>query len=95
VTTTTLVGLLAQTEVAPPVIRTHWHPETFVESLISTLAFGGLGVVLLFVGFKLFERLTPRLDVEKELAEKNMAVGVVVAAMFVALGLIIAHTISG
>jgi putative membrane protein len=83
----TSLALLAQTELP-------WRPHSMGEGLLSTAAFGMLGFALLFLGFKVFDWLLPRLDFEKELAEKNMSVAVVVAALLLSLGLIIAHTIS-
>jgi len=83
--------LLAQNETIP----SFWHRATFFEALLATAAFGALGVVLLFVGFKVFDWLTPKLDIEKELAEKNMAVAIVVTAIIISLGFIIARTIGG
>jgi putative membrane protein len=70
-----------------------WHKATFGEALLATAAFGALGVILLFAGYKLFDLLTPKLDIEKELAEKNMAVAVVVAALLLAVGIIVARTV--
>lgn len=62
---------------------------TLVNSLIGTAAFGILGLVLMLVGFKAFELITLRLDIEKQLEERNMAVGVVVAALLLGLSLIV------
>ena len=70
-----------------------WHRATFGEAILATAAFGALGVLMLFVGYKIFDWLTPRLDIEKELAEKNMAVAVVVAAILLSVGVIVARTV--
>jgi putative membrane protein len=70
-----------------------WHRATFLEALLATAAFGALGIALLFVGYKVFDWLTPNLHIEKELAEKNMAVAVVVGAILISLGIMIARTI--
>lgn len=58
-------------------------------ALIVTASFGSLGLVLLLVGFKAFETITRRLDIEKQLEDRNMAVGVVVAALLLGLSMII------
>jgi putative membrane protein len=73
----------------------HWVPQTIAEALISTAAFGGLGLVLLLLGYKLFEWITPNVHIEQELAQKNVSVAVVVAALLLGLSFIIAKTISG
>jgi uncharacterized membrane protein YjfL (UPF0719 family) len=52
-----------------------------------------LGIVLLFIGYNDIDWLTPNLHIEKELAEKNMAVAVVVAAILLSVGIIVARTV--
>jgi uncharacterized membrane protein YjfL (UPF0719 family) len=63
-------------------------------ALAGTAAFGILGIVLMVVGFKAFEWITARLDVEKQLAEGNYAVAIVVAAIMLSLSWIIVHSMS-
>lgn len=67
----------------------NWDFQGFGMAVVAAGVFGGLGIVLLALGFKVFEKITPKLDLEKELAEKNVAVGIVVGAMILALGLVI------
>ncbi len=80
---------------ATGIVPAPWHPHTMVEALISAAVFGALGLVILLVGFKLFEWITPKLDVERELAEKNVAVAVVVAGFMLAIGYVIGKVIGG
>ena len=87
--------LFLLSDVDPAVPVAHWYPHTFGESLLSTAAFGGLGLVLLLLGYKLFEWITPHVHIEQELAQKNTSVAVVVAALLLGLSYIIARTISG
>lgn len=63
--------------------------EALLHALIGTGAFGLLGLVLMLLGFKLFELVTKRLDIEKQLEAGNMAVGVVVAALLLGISLIV------
>lgn len=70
-----------------------WVPKTFEWSLLSAAAFGALGIFLLAAGFKVFEWITPRVDLEKELAEKNVAVGITVGALLLGIALIVARAI--
>ncbi|MFN7734954.1 MAG: DUF350 domain-containing protein [Pirellula sp.] len=60
-----------------------------MHALLATGAFGLLGLFLMLLGFKLFEWITRRLDVEKQLENQNMAVGVVVAALLLGISLIV------
>jgi uncharacterized membrane protein YjfL (UPF0719 family) len=63
-----------------------------MELSITLLNFGyaivGVILTLLFMmlGYKLFDKMTP-FDTSKELAEKNVAVGIVVGSIFVGLGI--------
>ncbi len=45
-----------------------------------------LTLVFMAVGYKLFDRLTP-FDTSRELAGKNVAVGIVIGAIFIGLGI--------
>jgi putative membrane protein len=72
-----------------------WDWDHFGMSLVAAAAFGVLGIVMLLVGFKAFERITPKLDIEAELARGNVAVGVMVAAMLLAIALILVVAIGG
>ncbi|MDY3554473.1 DUF350 domain-containing protein [Gemmata sp. JC717] len=72
-----------------------WSPETFGLSLLAATAFGLLGIALLALGFKVFEWITPKLNVEEELAKGNVAVGVVLAAVVLGISLIVVRAIGG
>jgi putative membrane protein len=86
-----MLKLLADDVLVTP----HWHPASLLESIWSDAAFVALGIIMMMLGFKLFDWITPKLDIEKELSEKNMGVAITLAALFIGLGLIVAHAISG
>jgi putative membrane protein len=52
-----------------------------------------LGVVLMFLSIRVFDRLT-KLDLEEELRKGNIAVGIFVAALFISIALIIGRALS-
>ncbi|MGB7787422.1 DUF350 domain-containing protein [Methanoregula sp.] len=54
-----------------------------------------LAVLALYIGFSVLNRITRDIDEEKELAKGNAAVGIVVAAVFVAIALVIESGVSG
>lgn len=63
------------------------------NALISVL-FAVLGFVLLFVGFRLFDMLTPA-DLSKLIFEQgNVAAGIVMGAFVIALAIVVAAAIS-
>lgn len=63
--------------------------HALLDALMATATFGLLGIVLMLVGFKAFEMVTRRLDIEKQLEERNVAVGVVVAALLLGVSAIV------
>ena len=63
--------------------------QALLHALLGTAGFGILGIVLMLIGFKAFELVTTRVDIEKQLEERNMAVGVVVAALLIGVSLIV------
>jgi putative membrane protein len=69
--------------------------EKLFGGLMITLTHGGLGIVLGALSFKIFDKITPRIDVEKELAEKhNVAVAIVCAALILGICYIVASAVS-
>jgi uncharacterized membrane protein YjfL (UPF0719 family) len=52
-------------------------------------------VVALYIGFSTLGKITKNMDEEKELAKGNAAVGIIVAAVFVAIGLVVQSGVSG
>ena len=54
-----------------------------------------LAVVALYIGFLVFGRITRDVDEQKELAKGNVAFGIVVAAIFVAIAVVVQSGITG
>ena len=50
--------------------------------------YAALGVVLMFVAYRVFDWLTPQVDFPEELKEGNVAVSIFIAAIFVSIALI-------
>jgi putative membrane protein len=63
--------------------------DEFARFMVYAGAFGVLGIALLAVGFKVFELITPKLDIEKKLQEGNVAVGIMVGALLIAIAVVI------
>jgi uncharacterized membrane protein YjfL (UPF0719 family) len=51
--------------------------------------YAGLGVVLMFVSYRLIDILTPSVDFQAELKNGNVAVAIFIAALFLAIAIII------
>jgi uncharacterized membrane protein YjfL (UPF0719 family) len=54
-----------------------------------------LAVVALYIGFGVLNRITKGIDEEKELAKGNAAVGIIVAAVFFAIAIVVQSGVTG
>ena len=67
-----------------------------VASLISALLFSGVGLLAFGVAYAIFDVVTPKVSVWKEICEKqNVAVAVFLAAMVLGISMIISAAIHG
>jgi len=48
-----------------------------------------LGVVLMFISYRVIDRLTPEVNFPEELKKGNVAVAIFIAALFIAIAIII------
>src|ERR1700712_334723 len=66
-----------------PTVTPGFHlPDTFWPNFLAAGLFALLAIVLSLLAFKLFDWLTPKINVQHELGEKhNMAVAIVCAAI--------------
>ena len=53
-----------------------------------------LGVVLMWVTYRIIDRLTPEVNFGEELRKGNVAVGIVIAAIFLSIAMIIAGALN-
>jgi putative membrane protein len=63
--------------------------------LLATVLYAVMGVAILWIGFVLIDKLTPYNLWDEIVEKKNLALAVVVGAMFIAIGMIIAAAIHG
>jgi uncharacterized membrane protein YjfL (UPF0719 family) len=54
-----------------------------------------LAVVALYIGFSVFGKITKDVDEQKELAKGNVAFGIVVAAIFIAIAVVVQSGVAG
>jgi len=62
-----------------------------IQLLISII----FAVLALYIGFAVLIKINKNIDGEKELAKGNVAVGIIVAAVFVAIALVVQSGVSG
>jgi putative membrane protein len=57
--------------------------------IVLNFIYAFLGVVLMFVAYKLFDLLTPQLNYAEELKKNNISVAIFIAALFISIGIIV------
>jgi uncharacterized membrane protein YjfL (UPF0719 family) len=62
--------------------------------LVLNLVYAALGVVLMYVSYRIIDRLTPEVDFPAELKRGNIAVAIFIAALFISIALIVGRAIS-
>jgi putative membrane protein len=67
----------------------------FGMAIASTVVFGGIGIALAIVGFKLFDKLTPGNMDEEILQKQNIAAAILAGAFVFGICIIIAAAIHG
>lgn len=64
------------------------------DGVILALVYGLLGILLTMLGFKVFDWITPKIDIQRELAEKqNVAVAIICSAVIVGICIVVAVAI--
>jgi putative membrane protein len=53
-----------------------------------------IGVVLMFLSYKVFDLLSPKINFEDELKKGNVAVAIFIAAIFIAIAIIIGGSLN-
>ncbi len=67
-----------------------------MHSVVNSLIFAGIGVVVLIVSFVLIDLITTRYNLWKEIVEKqNLALAILLGAFTIGLAIIIAAAIHG
>jgi uncharacterized membrane protein YjfL (UPF0719 family) len=72
--------------------------EEFVNMkyVYAALAYSGLGIVILGIAFTLFDIITPKFSIWKELVEKqNVAMAIFLASLMISMAIIISSAVHG
>jgi uncharacterized membrane protein YjfL (UPF0719 family) len=77
-------GALAQTE---PV---DLHPRPLAHALLSLFIFAAAGMLATFIAVLLFDKATPRINIQEELLKNNIAVAIVTSAVVIGVSIIVA-----
>ncbi len=70
-------------------------PINAVVGIIQLVIAIILAVAALYIGFSVLGKITKGIDEEKEIAKGNTAVGILVASVFLAIGIVVQSGVSG
>lgn len=62
--------------------------------LVVNFGYAIFGVILMFLSYRLIDRLTPQVDFPEELKKGNIAVAIFIAAIFLSIAIIIGHSLN-
>ena len=71
-----------------------WHAKSLGEALLYCAVFGVVGIALVFIGFKVFDKAIAKIDLEAEICKGNVAAAVLGGAAIIAIAIIIAAAMS-
>jgi putative membrane protein len=69
-------------------------PDYILGDLIATFVFGLVAILLIVIGYKVFDKLTPRLNFDELLKSGNIAMAIVIGSFIIGLCYVVAHVVS-
>ncbi len=69
--------------------------ESAVVGIVQLVIAIILAVVALYIGFSVLGRITKGIDEEKEIAKGNVAMGILVASVFIAIAIVVQSGVAG
>lgn len=70
-------------------------PAHLLGDLVSVLLFGLMAILLVVVGFKLFDWATPKMPIQQALMDKNIAVAITISAVIIGICVVIGCVVIG
>lgn len=68
--------------------------EAFFPDLVTTAAFGILAILLIVVGYIIFDKLTPKLDFSDLIGKGNTAMAIVIGSFILGLCYVVGRVVS-
>jgi putative membrane protein len=66
----------------------------FFPDIVTAIAFGFVAIILVVLGYVIFDKLTPKLDFSDLINKGNMAMGVMVGSFILGLCYVIGRVVS-
>lgn len=87
-------GLTVTHSISKQKIMNMHLPEYFLGDITATVAFGILTILLVVMGYKVFDKLTPKLPFDETLKSGNVAVAIVIGSFILGICHVIASVVS-
>lgn len=68
-------------------------PDTFWVGVVASLIYGPMGILMLLLGFLLFDKILPKVDFQALMTSDPKAMAIVVAAFLLGLAHIVASVV--
>lgn len=65
-----------------------------LEILALNLGYAIFGVVMMWVSYRVFDRLTPQVDFPAELKKGNIAVAIFIGSLFISIALVVGSALN-
>ena len=62
--------------------------------IVLNFLYATLGVVLMFIAYRVIDWLTPQVDFPQELRKGNVAVAIFIAAIFLSVAMVVAQSLN-
>jgi ABC-type uncharacterized transport system YnjBCD permease subunit len=69
------------------------QPKSLGQALLSSLIFAAVGMIAVGLAVVVFDKFTPRIDIQKEMLNNNIAVAILTAAVVIGVSIIVAASI--
>jgi putative membrane protein len=69
-------------------------PDYFLGDIVATVAFGVVAILLVVLGYKVFDKLTPKLPFDELLKSGNVALAIVIGCFILGVCYVIANVVS-
>ncbi len=69
--------------------------KSILRPLFWSITFAAVGMVAAFIAIKIFDMATPKIDIQKELLNNNIAVAILTGAVVIGVCIIVAASIAG
>ena len=69
-------------------------PDYFLGDLAATVAFGLIAILLIVVGYTVFDKLTPKLDFNDLINKGNVAMAIVIGSFILGLCYVVGRVVA-